>query len=510
MFIQEKPILYMEGVTKSFPGVKALSDVNFSLRKGEVHALMGENGAGKSTLIKVLTGVHHLDGGTILFDEKNIEPKSPLDAQNIGISTVYQEVNLCPNLTVAENIFIGRPPKKGGRIDWKLMNQKSQEILQRVNLDIDPTKLLSSYSVAIQQMIAIARAVDISAGVLILDEPTASLDENEVKQLFKIMRKLRDEGMGIIFVTHFLDQVYEITDRITVLRNGKLIGEYKTSELSRIELVTKMVGREIDEKEHSKQNKSIVSSLKKKEEHFLKAVSLGKKGTIEPFDLEMKKGEVLGLAGLLGSGRSEIARLIFGIDKADDGVIYIDEKKISAMYPKKAIQQGMGFCPEDRKKEGIIGELTIRENMILALQAKRGIFNYISRKEQEEIANKYINMLRIATPSMEQQIRNLSGGNQQKVILGRWLATNPKLLILDEPTRGIDVGTRTEIQKLIRTLANDGMTVLLISSELEELVACCDRVIVMRDRSPIGQLRGENISESIIMKTIAGAGANVS
>ncbi|ULT59671.1 sugar ABC transporter ATP-binding protein [Neobacillus drentensis] len=495
----------MQGIVKSFPGVKALSNVDFTLCKGEIHALMGENGAGKSTLIKVLTGVHELDSGKIVFNNKNIRPKSPQEAQKLGISTVYQEVNLCPNLTVAENIFIGRLPKKKRGIDWNLINEKSKEILRRVNLDIDPTQMLSSFSVAIQQMIAIARAVDISAGILILDEPTASLDENEVKQLFKIMRKLKEDGMGIIFVTHFLDQVYEVTDRITILRNGNLVGEFMTKELSRIDLVTKMVGREINEKEHNLENRKRRRSSEKIDT-MVKAVGLGKKGTLEPFDMEMKKGEVLGLAGLLGSGRTETARLIFGIDRADNGVVNIDGKDIQLMYPKKAIEEGMGYCPEDRKKEGIVGELTIRENIILALQAKRGSLRYISKREQVEIANKYIKMLQIATPSMEQQIRNLSGGNQQKVILARWLATNPKLLILDEPTRGIDVGTRTEIQKLIRTLANEGMTVLLISSELEELVACCDRIVVLRDRTPIGQLQGDEITESVIMKTIADGG----
>lgn len=497
-------ILQMKGISKYFPGVKALSNVDFTLRKGEVHALMGENGAGKSTLIKVLTGVHKLDAGEIYLHDQRIYPKSPLEAQKLGISTVYQEVNLCPNLTVAENIFIGRQPKKSGKIDWNTMNEKAQKAMERLNIFIDVKQLLSSYSVAIQQMVAIARAVDISSGVLILDEPTSSLDNNEVKELFKIMNKLKEEGMGIIFVTHFLDQVYEVSDRITILRNGTLIGEYKVEELPRLELVSKMIGKELEVLEHMPKERK--QKDEEDENYIIYAKGLGKKGSIEPFDLKIKKGEVIGLAGLLGSGRSETAKLLFGIDKSDEGVLYIDNKMFTSMYPKKAIDQGLAFCPEERKVEGIVGELTIRENIILAMQASKGIFKYIPMKKQQEIAQKYIDLLNIVTPSMEQRIDKLSGGNQQKVILARWLSTEPKVLILDEPTRGIDVGSKAEIQKLILSLAAEGMTIIFISSELEEVVRCCDRVIVLRDRVQIGELTGDDLQESMIMKTIAEGG----
>lgn len=498
------PILKMEHISKSFPGVKALSAVDFTLRRGEVHALLGENGAGKSTLIKVLTGVYGIDEGQILLEDKPIVAKTPQEAQRLGISTVYQEVNLCPNLTVAENMFVGRQPKKRGRIDWDEMNRRSTEMLRRLNLNIDVKRLLSSYSVAIQQMIAIARAVDISSGVLILDEPTSSLDNNEVQQLFKVMRKLKREGMAIIFVTHFLEQVYEIADRMTVLRNGKLVGEYATAELSRAELVSKMIGKALDEKHDIEK---MAESATVDDGHILlKTNQLGKSGSIEPIDLTIKKGEVLGLAGLLGSGRTEIVRLLFGIDKADQGVIYLDNQKMRAMYPKKAIDGGMGFCPEDRKEEGIAGELTVRENIVLALQASKGYFPYIPLKKQQEIAQKYIDMLNIKTASAEQRIDNLSGGNQQKVILARWLATNPKLLILDEPTRGIDVGSKMEIQKLILTLASEGMAILFISSELDEMIDCCDRMVILRDRVEIGQLTAEALTESTIMHMIAEGG----
>ncbi|MBE6070668.1 MAG: sugar ABC transporter ATP-binding protein [Clostridium butyricum] len=501
-----KVVLEMKGITKIFPGVKALSNVDFTLKSGEIHTLMGENGAGKSTLIKVLTGVHEIDGGNIFLRGKEIRISSTQEAQKYGISTVYQEVNLCPNLTVAENIFIGRQPIKNGRIDWKKMNESSEKLLkERLNLDIDVKKALNNYSVAVQQMVAIARAVDMSNGILILDEPTSSLDENEVKQLFTIMKKFRKEGMSIIFVTHFLDQVYEVSDKLTVLRNGELVGTYDADKLSRIELVSKMIGKDYGEivkatrikKESNKDSKDVLVS----------ANDFGRIGSINPFNIQINKGEVIGFSGLLGSGRSESAKVIFGVDKSTSGHITISGKEYSYINPKKAIQEGFGFCPEDRKIEGIIGDLTIRENIILALQGKKGIFKYIPMKEQQEIAQKYIDLLRIKTPSMEQKIGNLSGGNQQKVILARWLATNPQLLILDEPTRGIDIGAKGEITELILALAKQGMTIVFISSELPEMVKCCDRVIVLRDRKVIGELTGDDIQEANIMKTIAG-GAN--
>ncbi|MEH7333915.1 sugar ABC transporter ATP-binding protein [Neobacillus drentensis] len=497
-------MLKAENISKAFPGVKALSDVDFCLRKGEIHSLMGENGAGKSTLIKVLTGICEKDQGQIFLENQLINPGTAEEAQRLGISTVYQEVNLCENLSVAENIFIGREPKKKGKIDWKEMYQKADQLLKEsLNIDIDVKQTLSSYSTAIQQMVAIARAVDISSGVLILDEPTSSLDNNEVKKLFEVMRNLKSKGMGIIFVSHFLDQVFEISDRITVLRNGQLIGEYQTNQLSRTDLVSKMIGKEWGESSNTRKK----NAPKFGERSFLRTNRLEKKGSINPIDLTIKKGEVLGLAGLLGSGRTETAKLLFGIDSSDEGVLVIDNNEIKSMNPRLAIEKGLGFCPEDRKVEGIVGELTIRENIMLALQTKKGMFNYIPMKDQRVIAQKYIELLNIKTPSMEQRIENLSGGNQQKVILARWLATNPKLLILDEPTRGIDVGSKAEIRKLILELAAEGMSILFISAELEEMVACCDRVIVLRDRYQIGQLEGEQMSVSNIMEMIAeGAG----
>lgn len=501
--VKNEMILKMSGIRKTFPGVKALIDVDFQLRTGEIHALMGENGAGKSTLIKVLTGVEELDAGEILLNGKSILPKSTQQAQELGISTVYQEVNLCPNLSVAENFYIGREPTQYGKINWKEINRRAEQALEKLDLKIDVKQKLENYSVAIQQMVAIARALDYSAKVLILDEPTSSLDKNEVEKLFSIMKKLRDDGLGIVFVTHFLDQVYDVSDRITVLRNGELVGEYEVASLPKIQLVAKMIGKDLD----------ILSSIKKEHKYIdnkdknnilMSLNQIGHSGTIEPFDLEIKKGEVLGLAGLLGSGRSEVARVIFGIDKADSGVIKVKGEKTTIASAKDAVQHEISLCPENRKVEGIIGDLSVRENIILALQAKKGMRKTITRKEQEKIADEYIKLLNIKTSGREQLVKNLSGGNQQKVILARWLATNPELLILDEPTRGIDVGTKAEIQKLIIELAEKGMSVLFISSEMDESLRCCSRMAVLRDRRKVAEICEDKLTDRNLMKTIAG------
>ncbi len=500
-------VLSMRHIYKNFPGVVALSDVDFTLRSGEIHALMGENGAGKSTLIKVLTGVEEFETGEVRIDGKAdlVISRSPQEAQKHGISTVYQEVNLCPNLSVAENIFIGREPMKFGRINWKAMNVKAKELLDSLNIEIDVTRALENYSVAIQQMVAIARAVDISAKVLILDEPTSSLDESEIRKLFGVMKKLKERGTGIVFVTHFLEQVYEVCDRITVLRNGRLVGEYEVDNLPRVQLVAKMMGKEFDDLASIK--KSCSNQAENVEtEKVIDARGLGHTGTIKPFDLAVHKGEVIGLSGLLGSGRSELAKVIYGADKADAGSVYMKGKKLVLKAPIDAMKVGMAFCPENRKEEGIIADLSVRENMILALQAKRGMFHLINKKEQEELTDRYIDILQVKTASRETPIKQLSGGNQQKVILGRWLMTNPEFLILDEPTRGIDVGTKTEIQKLVVKLASEGMSVMFISSEIEEMLRTVNRMAILRDGRKVGELVEEELSQDNIMNAIAGGG----
>jgi len=500
--MNEQPILQMRGIRKSFPGVRALKGVDFRLFPGEVHALMGENGAGKSTLIKTLTGVYSADEGDVLMEGKPIRAHSPHEAQAAGISTVYQEVNLCPNLSVAENIFIGREPRRWGMIRWKTMNRLAEELLvSRLNLKIDVSRTLGAYPVAIQQLVAIARALSVSAKVLILDEPTSSLDRNEVRQLFAVIRKLKGDGLAILFVTHFLDQAYEVSDRITVLRNGELVGEYMAADLPRIELVTRMIGKELDLLEELPRE---AEGAVNERDVWIEAAGLGRRGAIEPFNLAIREGEVVGLAGLLGSGRTEIARLLFGADRADKGVLKIAGGGEGIRSPREAVARGIGFCPENRKTEGIIDDLSVRENIVLAMQASRGWLRTIGRKRQEEIADRYIKALNINPPNPEHLVKNLSGGNQQKVILARWLLTEPKLLILDEPTRGIDIGAKAEIQKLVLTLAGKGMSVLFVSSELEEVLRVSGRVAILRDRKLVKQFEGSSIGQQQVMQAIAG------
>ena len=494
----DQNLLEMKGIEIQFPGVKALDKVDFSMKKGEIHALLGENGAGKSTLIKCLTGVHHMDAGTILFDGKEIHPTSPQDAFSMGISTVYQEINLCPNLTVAENIFVGRQPMRRGVINWKEINRRAQELMARFHMDIDVTRPLNNYSTAIQQMVSIARAVDIDAKILILDEPTSSLDDNEVKLLFDVMNELKAEGMGIIFITHFLDQVFAVSDRLTILRNGTLVGTFDIHDITKLKLVTWMIGKDMD----------VIFNLKRATvdadaPEMLKTENLGAPGQIQNVNLSVKKGELVGFAGLLGSGRTETAELIFGAVPATEGTEVINVRQVSIKKPLDAIGAKLAFCPEDRKRDGIIGDLSIRENIALALQAKRGFMHPISLQEQNEMAEKYIKMLSIATPDAEKKIGELSGGNQQKVILARWMATQPDLLILDEPTRGIDVGAKAEIQRLMLEMCNDGVSVIFISSELDEIIRCSNRIIVMRDGKKVGEVNGEDCTQQTILSIIA-------
>ena len=493
----------MSGISKAFRGVQALKGVDFTVRAGEIHALMGENGAGKSTLIKVLTGVHPRDCGEVLLAGQSVSPQAPREAEELGISTVYQEINLIPELSVAENIMLGRQPRRFGFIDWKELHARARRALQRLEIDLNLHLSVSSCSLALQQMVAIARALAVNAKLLILDEPTSSLDEHEVAELFKVMRRLREQGLGLVFVTHFMDQVYAVSDRITVLRNGELVGEFKTAELPKLQLVGKMLGRELSAVEKVGDTMTLSADENTTRDPFLAAKQLGRKGGVEPLDLEIRKGEVVGLAGLLGSGRTETARLLFGADRRTSGSITLDGRAAALSSPAKAIGAGIAFCSEDRKSEGIVPSLSVRENIILAMQAGRGILRLLPRRKQEELAAHYINALRIKTPSPETPIQNLSGGNQQKVLLARWLCLQPKLIILDEPTRGIDVGAKAEIEKLVDSLRREGMAILFISSELEEVVRASQRVLVLRDRKKVGELSGEQINEDRIMEMIA-------
>jgi len=485
------PVLRMTGISKTFTAVRALSEVDFELYPGEIHALLGENGAGKSTLIKVLTGVYERDAGTVELAGAPVTIGGPPDAQRLGISTVYQEVNLCPNLTVAENIFLGREHTRAGAIGWRRTRQAAAGLVARFGLDIDVTTLLGGYPLAVQQLVAIVRAVGATGGVrvLILDEPTSSLDRDEVVALFGVMRRLRDEGVAIVFVSHFLDQIYEVCDRITVLRNGVRVGVHPVADLDKVALVRLMLGREL-------RGLEALAGTDRPQPgaEVLRADGLGRRGGIAPFDLAVRAHEVVGLAGLLGSGRTELARLLFGADQADAGAVAVGGERAVLHAPPDAI----------RRAEGLVPDLTVRENIILAMQAARGWTRPLPRERVDRLVEKYVAALDIRPADPETKAAELSGGNQQKILLARWLITEPVLLILDEPTRGIDVGAKTEIQRLIASLAADGLAVLFISAELEEVLRLSDTVGVLRDRTLVARLDNHaDLTEDDIMRTIA-------
>ncbi|MFD0484426.1 sugar ABC transporter ATP-binding protein [Kineococcus sp. GCM10028916] len=498
-------VVRMTGITISFPGVKALDGVDLTLRRGEVHALMGENGAGKSTLIKALTGVNRIDHGGMTVEGRDVRFTGPSQAQAAGIATVYQEVNLCPNLTVAENVMLGHEIRRGPFIDWAATRRAARGYLQRLNLDVDVRSQLSAHSIAVQQLCAIARALVVDSRVLILDEPTSSLDRAEVAELFRVIRQLRDAGVAILFVSHFLEQVYDLSDRMTVLRNGRFVGEFLTAELPRRELISHMIGRSgealagIEE-----QARAAVTTHSARETPLMTGLGIGRSGVVEPFDLDLYPGEIVGFAGLLGSGRSEAARLLVGADRPDQGTLTLDARPVKLPTPLAALRRHIAMSSEDRKKEGIIGDLTVRENIALALQAGRGTWRRIPARELDEIVQKYMVVLNINPPNPNALIRNLSGGNQQKVLLARWLATAPRLMVLDEPTRGIDIGAKTEIQRLVADLAADGMSIVFISSELEEVLRLSQRIVVMRDRQKIAEITNDaSVTTDTILETIA-------
>jgi galactofuranose transport system ATP-binding protein len=496
------PVIEMRDISIAFGGVQALDGVGLRLLPGEVHALMGENGAGKSTLIKALTGVYGIDSGTVLVDGEEHVFGSPAAAQAAGISTVYQEVNLVPNLTVAENMLLGREPRRFGAIHGRAMNRRARERLEGLGLDIDPRSVLGDHPIAVQQLVAIARAVDVEARVLILDEPTSSLDADEVEKLFEVMRRLRAQGVAIVFVSHFLDQVYAIADRMTVLRNGRLIEERLVAETTQLELVRMMIGRDLEVLERLDREEATPGAAAGPP--VLKALGISRKGSLEATDLELFEGEVIGLAGLLGSGRTELARLLFGADTADSGEVAVRSERRRLRSPRHAIDRNIAFSSEDRKAEGVVGDLTVADNMLLALQASRGWLRRIPAATRTRLVDQYIQALDIRPPDPQALMRNLSGGNQQKVLLARWLITEPEVLILDEPTRGIDVGAKAQIQAKVAELAARGLSVVFISAELEEVLRLSDRVVVMRERRKIDERPNRDLSVSDVLEIIAG------
>jgi simple sugar transport system ATP-binding protein len=493
----------MRGITISFPGVLALDNVDFFLRPGEVHSLMGENGAGKSTLIKALTGVYPIDSGTIDVSGTSQIFRSTFEAEAAGISTVYQEINLCTNLSVGENVMLGHEPHKGGRIDWKAVHRLASQHLDGLGISIDTRSMLSNHSIAIQQLVAISRAMVLDAKVLILDEPTSSLDRGEVEQLFAVIRELRNKGAAILFVSHFLDQVYEIADRITVLRNGKLVGEYLVKDLPREDLVTKMIGRVL--KEFEAIASTVAREIDRTETPVMKATDVGKRGVLEPADLDVYEGEIVGIAGLLGSGRTELVRLLYGADRADSGQIEVGGEPAKMTSPRQAIDHRIAFSSEDRRAEGIVSDLTVAENILLGIQARKG-FRKIRGEEQESVVSEYLEALDVRPADPDMVAGNLSGGNQQKVLIARWLATAPELLILDEPTRGIDVGTKADLQRKVAELSEQGLSVIFISSELEEVLRLAQRIVVMRDRRRIGELESSTVKLDGLIDFIANEG----
>ncbi len=492
-------VLELKGIRKAFLGTVVLDGIDFDLNAGEVHALMGENGAGKSTLIKTMTGVYEPDAGSIHLSGTEIRPHMPSHAVKLGISTVYQEVNLVPNLTVMENLLLGREPRGFGGIKWAEMRRRAEVAIGRLGMSIDLRAPLGSLSIAQQQLVAIARALDTEAKVLILDEPTSSLDASEVESLFSLIRQLKADGLGIIFVTHFLEQVYAISDRITVLRNGSKVGTWDIASLSRLDLVTQMIGRDAATLDRPE----MVAASSGSGIPVLAAKGLGRRGSVSGVDLELQPGETLGLAGLLGSGRTETVQLLFGIHPFDAGSLSVDGKTVSRMKPRLAIRKGIGYCSEDRKREGLFPELSVRENMLVLMQVQRGWHRRIPLAKQRTLAKELVDRLKVEPRDPEKPIQFLSGGNQQKALLARWLAVDPRVLLLDEPTRGIDVGAKFEIMSLVETLRQAGRSFVFVSSELPEVVRSCTRVLVMRDRHAVRTLESGEIAESTIVKEIA-------
>lgn len=498
-----EPVLRMESITKSFSGIAALSGVSLTLKPGEVHALVGENGAGKSTLIKIMTGAYRREGGEMWLEGRRVEFRSPDEAQRAGVVAVYQEVNLLAFRSVAENIYLGREPRRFGFIDWKRMNREARELLERLGLRIDPRTTLGSLNIALRQMVAIARGVSFGARVVVLDEPTSSLTEHEVSILYDVIRRLKAEGRAVVYISHRFDELYAICDRVTILRDGRFVATHTLSGLEKIDLVCLMLGKQREDVRQGITRFDQHGVGLEEKEPLLRAENLKHGRKPNHVTLQVGRGEIVGLAGLLGSGRTETARAIFGADPLEEGEVYLEGKPLRLRGPGDAIRAGLAFLSEDRKAEGIIPELSVRDNMTLAALPALARFGILSRARQREIVEHFIARLGIRSAGADQKISELSGGNQQKVLLARWLCKNPKFLLLDEPTRGIDIGAKGEIQALINELAETGLGVLMISSELEELVEGSSRVIVMRDGERVAELRGKAISQDSIIRTMA-------
>ena len=491
------PLLEMRGITKRFPGVTALDGVDFELERGEVHVILGENGAGKSTLIKMLSGAYQPDKGEILFEGEPVRIPSAAVAQGLGISTIYQEFNLVPQLTVAENVFLGHQPRRLGIVDRRRMREEARRLLERIKVRVDPDAPVSALGVAQRQMVEIAKALSLEARVLIMDEPTASLSGQEVQRLFEIVRGLKQEEVGVIFISHHLEEVTEIGDRVTVLRDGKLVGQVPATT-DHSELVRMMVGRSIED-QFPRRRPEIGDVL-------LEVRDLSREGALEDVSLRVRAGEVVGIAGIVGAGRTELARAIFGVDPVDSGEVWVEGRRMERFDPREAKNRGIGFITEDRQRQGIVPPLSVAENLVLASLGKSTSLGLVNRGEQRSRAQKMIDELNIRTPGPEQEVRYLSGGNQQKVVIGKWLLADSRVLIMDEPTRGIDVGAKVEIYELMNELTEQGAGILMISSDLPEVLGMSDRILVMAGGRITGELSGEEATQERVM-TLATQGS---
>lgn len=495
----EKPVLLqLDNISKEFPGVKALSNVSFELRAGEVHAVCGENGAGKSTLMKIVSGVYQPTSGTILHKGRAVQYSSPLESEGAGIAIIHQELNLVPHLSIAENIYLAREPKRGWLVDRRKLYADSKACLARLGVDLDPNMLVRGLSVAQCQMVEIAKALSLNAEVLIMDEPTSSLTEQETALLFKVMRDLRNQGVGIVYISHRLDEMAQIVDRVTVLRDGRYISTDEFSAITVDDIVTRMVGRSLEEK-YPERNSIPTQDV------IFEAKGLTRHGVFENVSFQIRRGEILGFAGLMGAGRTEVARAIFGADPLDDGVITFEGKELDISSPADAIRQGLAYLSEDRKSDGLSIKMSVAANMTLAhMDAVSNRFGIIDRKAHSAIAKKYVDLLSIKTPTIDQTVKLLSGGNQQKIIIGKWLFRESRVLFFDEPTRGIDVGAKYAIYQIMDELAARGIGVVLISSELPEVLGMSDRVIVFHEGKVTGELTTKATSQEEIMHYASG------
>lgn len=486
-------ILTMKGIDKSFPGVHALDHVDLEIRKGEVHALMGENGAGKSTLMKVLTGIYSKDSGSITYEGKEVEFTSPRDAQDAGIVIVHQELNMLNHLTVAQNIFIGREIMNGKLINDAKMNEEAAKLFKQLNIDIDPKEKMGNLTVGKQQMCEIAKAISHEAKVIIFDEPSAALTEAEIEELFKIIRDLRDKQLGIVYISHRMDEIKVITDRVTVMRDGSYVGTLITKDCTKDDIINMMVGRVIYEDPKTESNVAPDAPVVLKVEHL----NAGK--MVQDVSFELHKGEILGFSGLMGAGRTETARALFGADPKESGDIYVNGKKVDIKNPMDAVKCGIGYLSEDRKRYGIVVAKSVAENSTMASMENfmNGIF--INKKKENEIAKKYVNDLKTKTPGVDQLVVNLSGGNQQKVVIAKWLVRNCDILIFDEPTRGIDVGAKSEIYHLMNELVAEGKSIIMISSEMTEILRMSDRIVVMCEGKKTGEIDISEATQENIM-----------